>query len=722
MKNYLIISAACITIISCKSQPKEEMVTGPGKVNYPTTAMADSSSVYFGTTVKDPYRWLEGEAGQDTAVSNWIGAENGITYDYLAQIPYRNQLKERLTELAQYAKMSVPYRSGKYYFYTKQEGLQNQAITYYREGLDGEEKVFIDPNTLSKDGTIVQNFAGFSNDRKYLAIAQSGAGSDWTTLLVKDVASNTFLADKLEWVKFSSAAWTKDGFYYSAYDKPSKTFTGNSINQKVYFHKLGTEQKADKLIYSDPANPTYYLFSQTTEDEHYLFINISPGTSGAKIMWKDLTIPNDPLKVLFEGFENEYTVLDNDENKLIVLTNYQAPNYKVVQVDPKNAAPENWKVIIAQQDEILSNVSLAGGKIFASYLKDVKPVVYQFSRIGKPERQIALPNDGVGGNVAGFSGEKDDAFVFFSFTTFLSPADIYKYNISDGKLDLYKKSEIKFDASDYEMNQVFYPSKDGTKIPMFIVHKRGMKMDGNNPCLLYGYGGFNIAIPPSFNASRLALLEQGFVFALANIRGGSEYGEVWHEAAMFEKKQNVFDDFISAAEYLIDKGYTSNKKLAISGRSNGGLLVGACMTQRPDLYAVALPGVGVMDMLRYHKFTVGHGWITEYGCADSSAEAFNYLYKYSPLHNLKPGTKYPATLVTTADHDDRVVPGHSFKFAATLQANQVADGPPCLIRIDTEAGHGAGKPLTKTIQEDADWMSFTMWNVGIQHLTLKDKP
>lgn len=723
MKNYLLIATACLTMISCKTKSEpEEVVQGPGKVTYPGTLTTDSSSNYFGTTVNDPYRWLEAEANEDSAVRNWVNAENDITGDYLAQIPYREQLKTRLAELMNYPKMGVPYRSGKYYFYTKHDGVQNQSVTYYREGLEGPEKVFIDPNKLSEGGTLVQNFAGFSNDRKYLAITESGAGSDWSNILVKDVAKNEYLTDKLEWTKFSGAAWVGDGFYYSAYDKPSKTFTGNSINQKVFFHKLGTAQSADKLIYADPKNPTFYLGAQTTEDERYLFINISPGTSGSSILWKDLRVPNDKFKTLFEGFENEYSVLDNDEDKLIVFTNHNAPNYKVVQVDPKNPAPENWKVIIAEQDEILSNVSLAGGKIFASYLKDVRPVVFQFSRSGKAERQITLPNDGIGGNVAGFNGEKDDEFVFFSFTTFLSPADIYKYDIKSGKLDLYKKAELKFDASNYEMKQVFYSSSDGTKVPMFIVHKKGIALDGSNPCLLYGYGGFNIALPPNFNTARLAMLEQGFVYALANIRGGSEYGEAWHEAAMFEKKQNVFDDFIAAAEYLIDKGYTSNTKLAISGRSNGGLLVGACMTQRPDLYAVALPGVGVMDMLRYHKFTVGHGWITEYGCADSSAEAFNYLHKYSPLHNLKAGTKYPATLVTTADHDDRVVPGHSFKYAAALQAAQSPDGPPCLIRIDTDAGHGAGKPLAKTIQEDADWISFTMWNVGIKHLTLKDKP
>ena len=722
MKNYYLLSISLITLCSCKTkeEPAEE-VQGPGKVSYIQTATCDSSTNFFGTTVADPYRWLEAEANEDSAVRNWVTGENKTTFDYLAQIPYRKAFEQRLTELANYPKQGVPFRAGKYYFYTRNDGLQNQAVTYYKEGLNGEEKVFTDPNKLSENGTVTQNFGGFSNDRKYVAINESSAGSDWSNILVKDVASNTFLPDKLEWTKFSGAAWVGDGFYYSAYGKPDKTYTGNSINQKVYFHKLGTPQSADKMIYADPKNPSYYNSAQTTDDERYLFINVSPGTSGSEILWKDLRKPNDAFKVLFKGFENEYTVLDNDDDYLIVLTNYEAPNYKVVSVDPKNPAPENWKTIIAEQKEILSNVSLAGGKIFAFYLKDVKPVVFQFSRSGTAERQIALPNDGIGGTVSGFTGEKDDDVLFFGFTTFLSPSDIYKYDIKSGKIDLYQKAAINFDASDYVMKQVFYKSTDGTSVPMFLVYKKGIKLDGSHPCLLYGYGGFNISVTPTFNSSRLALLEQGFIYAVANIRGGAEYGEEWHKAAMFDKKQNVFDDFISAAEYLINEKYTSNTKLAIMGRSNGGLLVGACMTQRPDLFAVALPGVGVMDMLRFHRFTVGHGWTTEYGCADSSAAEFNYLYKYSPIHNIKPGTKYPATLVTTADHDDRVVPGHSFKFAAALQAAQTGDAP-CLIRIDTDAGHGAGKPLKKVLEEDADWMSFTMWNVGIQHLNLGEKP
>ncbi|MBK9504681.1 MAG: S9 family peptidase [Bacteroidetes bacterium] len=723
MRISIIITLICVTIMSCKqnnAEPEED-VQGPGKVTYPASLTTEANTDFFGTTVNDPYRWLEAEANEDSAVRGWVTAQNDVTFDYLAKIPYREQLEQRMTELADYPKMSTPYRSGEYYFYTKNDGLQNQSVTFYKKGLNGEEKVFLDPNKISEDGTITQSMSGFSNDRKYVAISESKAGSDWNTMYVKDVAKNEMLQDKLEWTKFSGAAWQGDGFYYSAYDKPSQTFTGTSENQKIFYHKLGTPQSADKLIYTDPKNSKYYFGAQTTEDERYLFVYVSPGTSGTEVLWKDLRKTNAPFTKLFPGFDFEYTILDNDDDKLIVMTNHNAPNYKVVSVDPTHPEPENWKVIIAEQKELLSTVSLAGGKLFAFYLRDVKPVIIQFSRTGDAERQIALPNNGIGGTASGFVGERDDDEVFFSFTTFLSPADIYKYNIQSGKVDMYKKSEIQFDASKYTMKQVYYSSKDGTKIPMFVVHKKGMKMDGSNPCLLYGYGGFNISITPSFSISRIAMLEQGFVYAVANIRGGGEYGEEWHKAAMFEKKQNVFDDFIAAGEYLIKEKYTSNTKLAIQGRSNGGLLVGACMTQRPDLFAVALPGVGVMDMLRYHKFTVGWGWAVEYGCADSSKEAFDYLYKYSPLHNIKPGTSYPATMVTTADHDDRVVPGHSFKYAAALQSAQAGDKP-VLIRIDTQAGHGAGKPLAKIIEEDADWISFTMWNVGIKHMTLSDKP
>ncbi|MFN0275113.1 MAG: prolyl oligopeptidase family serine peptidase [Chitinophagales bacterium] len=718
MKNVLYLLTACIIIIqSCKTkgETSEEEVKGPGKVSYPLTKTIDQKDVYFGDTINDGYRWLENEG--DTAVRNWIAAQNNVTFGYLDQIPYRNQLKQRLTELANYPKMTTPYRAGTYYFYAKNDGLQNQYVTYYKKGLNGEEKVFYDPNTLSSDGTVTLNIAGFSNDRKYVAINQSKAGSDWNEMHVREVANNSQLADKIEWTKFSGAAWVSDGFYYAAFDKPAegKTYTAESEHQKIFYHKLGTAQTEDKLIYKDK-NPNIYVGAQTTEDEKFLFIYLSAGTSGTGILWKYQNEAGD-FKTLFGGFDWEYSVLDNEGDKLIVQTNYNAPNYKIVLVDPNNPSFENWQDIVPEQKEILNNVNLAGGKIFASYLKDVTAKVYQYDRSGKMEREINLPGLGT---VNGFNGEKDDTEIFYAFTSFTSPSDIYKYNIASGKSEIYKKSEVKFDSDKFESKQVFYPSKDGTKIPMFLVYKKGIKLDGSNPCLLYGYGGFNIPITPSFSTGRIALLEQGYIYAVANIRGGSEYGEDWHKAGMLEKKQNVFDDFIAASEFLISEKYTSSDKLAIQGRSNGGLLVGACMTQRPDLYAVALPGVGVLDMMRYHKFTVGWGWAVEYGSSDN-AEQYAYLKKYSPLHNLKPGSKYPATFITTADHDDRVVPAHSFKYASALQAAQAGDAP-CLIRIDVQAGHGAGKPLTKIIDEDADWMSFMMWNSGIKHLTLNSQP
>lgn len=715
MKRFWIIVPVLLLVAACKESVQTTDIQGPDKVSYPQTATIDQNDDYFGTNISDPYRWLENEG--DSAVRNWITAENDVTFGYLDQIPYRNQLEQRLTELANYPKMSTPFHVGEYYFYAKNDGLQNQYVTFYKKGMDGEEQVFFDPNTLSDDGTVTLSMAGFSADRKYVTLSQSKAGSDWTELYVREIATNTQLDDKIEWSKFGGAAWYGDGFFYSRFDEPGKnqTYTGASDKQKVYYHKLGTQQSADELVYSDPSHPKRYFFSSTTDDEHFLFVYMSEGTSGTGILWRDLTSNDKKLRTLFEGFDWEYSVLDNEGDQLLVLTNYMAPNYKVVKVDPKNPAPENWTEVIPEKEDLLEWVNASAGKLFAGYLKDVATLVVQFDRTGKQEREVQLPGLGTAG---GFSGEKTDSNVFYNFTSFTTPSDIYSYDVNTGKSTLYKKSEVQFDASAYETKQVFYPSKDGTMIPMFLTYKKGLKLDGTNPCLLYAYGGFNIAIKPSFSTSRIALLEQGFVYAVANLRGGSEYGEEWHKAGMLEKKQNVFDDFIAAAEYLIGEKYTSSEKLAIQGRSNGGLLVGAAMTQRPDLFGVALPGVGVLDMLRYHKFTVGWGWAVEYGSSDDSTQ-FQYLIKYSPLHNVKPGTSYPATLITTADHDDRVVPGHSFKFAATLQAAQAGDNP-VLIRIDTDAGHGAGKPLAKIIEEDADWMSFTMWNLGLREFQQRE--
>jgi len=710
MFRYTPIAAILVLLAACSGTAEEAEVKGPDAVTYPQTATIDHIDTYFGNDIADPYRWLENEG--DSAVVNWINNQNEVTFGYLEQIPFRKQLEERLTVLADYPKNTTPYRAGDYYFYAKNNGLQNQYVTYYKKGMDGEETVFFDPNTLSDDGTVTLSLAGFSADRKYVALSQSSAGSDWSELYVREVATNKQLDDKIEWTKFGGAAWYKDGFYYSRFAEPdqNQTFTGASDNQKVYYHKLGTSQDEDQLVYEDPTHPKRYFFSSTTDDENYLFVYMSEGTSGTGVLWKDQREAGSSLKVLFEGFDWEYSILDTDGDHLIVQTNYNAPNYKVVKVDPKNPSPENWTEIIPEKTELLEGANVSAGKLFASYLKDVTTRVYQYSKQGELEREVALPGLGTAN---GFYGEKDDTELFYSFTSFTTPSDIYKYDVNTGTSELYMKSKVSFNADEYETRQVFYPSKDGTKIPMFLTYKKGIKMDGSNPCLLYGYGGFNIAIKPSFSAARVALLEQGFIYAVANLRGGSEYGEEWHKAGMLEKKQNVFDDFIGAAEYLIGESYTSSDKLAIQGRSNGGLLVGAAMTQRPDLFGVALPGVGVLDMLRYHKFTVGWGWAVEYGSSEDSTQ-FDYLIKYSPLHNLVAGTEYPATMITTADHDDRVVPAHSFKYAASLQAAHTGDHP-VLIRIDTDAGHGAGKPLAKRIEEDADWMSFTMWNLGIQH-------
>jgi len=677
------------------------------QLTYPNTKKCDTVTNYFGTKIADPYRWLEDDNSAET--KEWVTEENKVTNDYLSKIPYRNKIRDRITQLYNFPRISAPYREGEYYFYTKNSGLQNQSVNYYQKGLTGAPEVFLDPNTLSDAGTAAVSFEGFSQDRKYLAYSVANAGSDWQTIYVMDVASKKKLTDELDWVKFSGAAWVKDGFYYSRYDTPEKgtELSGANQNQKVFFHKLGDSQSNDQLIYSDKNNPQRYFGAQTTDDGRFLFVNISAGTSGGQIIGKDLRAGDSDFKLLCPGFDNDYTILDNQDNYLICFTNYNAPNYKVVLIDFNNPAPENWKDLIPEQKELLQNVSVAGGKLFTTYLKDASSHVYQYSRAGKMEREIQLPGIGT---AAGFSGEKDDAQLFFSFTSFTTPATIYSYDIASGDVKLWMKPELTFNPDDYVTEQVWYTSKDSTKVPMFLVHKKDLKMDGTNPTLLYGYGGFDIPMTPNFNASRMVLLENGGIYAMANLRGGSEYGEAWHKAGMLDKKQNVFDDFIAAAEYLIAQKYTSSQKLAILGRSNGGLLVGACETQRPDLYKVCFPGVGVLDMLRYHKFTVGWGWAVEYGSSDN-ADQFKYLVKYSPLHNVKP-TNYPATLITTADHDDRVVPAHSFKFAATLQANQKGTAP-TLIRIDTNAGHGGGRPLSKTIDEDTDIYSFMFYNMGV---------
>lgn len=678
-------------------------------ITYPHTRKVDTVDDYHGKKIADPYRWLEDDNAPDT--KNWVDAQNGVTENYLASIPFRPQVKQRLEELWNYPRYGTPFREGKYYYFYKNDGLQNQAVLYRQEGLNGTPEVFIDPNKLSDKGTAALGSLSFSKDSKYCAYLVAKAGSDWQEGFVMDVATKQLLSDKLDWIKFSGLSWKGDGFYYSRYDAPDEKSKLSKKNEfhKVYFHKVGTSQEQDQLIYVDKEHPLRNAGAGLTEDERFLILSTTEGTSGNELYYRDLQDPSQTdFKLLVKGFAYEPSVVENVGDKLLLLTNHDAPNYKLVLVDPKNPAQENWKVIIPEQKEVLQGVGTAGGKLFASYLKDASTRIVQYSVDGKLEKNITLPGIGTAG---GFGGKKEDKTLFYTFTSFVAPPTIYKYDIASGKSEVFRKTEVKFNPADYETKQVFFTSKDGTKVPIFLSYKKGIRMNGQNPVLLYGYGGFNIPMTPGFSVSNLFFMEQGGIYAVVNLRGGSEYGEAWHKAGMMEKKQNVFDDFIGAAEYLVKEKYTSPSKLAIRGGSNGGLLVGAAMTQRPELFKVALPAVGVMDMLRFQKFTIGWAWVTEYGSSDKP-EQFDYLVKYSPLHNLKKGTHYPATMVTTADHDDRVVPAHSFKFASALQ--EAHEGPnPVLIRVETQAGHGAGKPTSKLIDEAADIWSFTMYNLGM---------
>jgi prolyl oligopeptidase len=694
------ILLVCLLPFGCKEKQPP--------VAYPVTEKGDVVDDYFGTKVPDPYRWFEDDRSE--ATGKWVQAENKVTFDYLASIPFREKIRTRLTEIYNYPRYSAPFRVGAYYFFTKNDGLQNQSVIYIQKGLDGEPRVFLDPNTLSPDGTTRAFLSGFSNDDRYAAFARSDAGSDWTEMRVMEIDTGTELEDRIHWTKFGGAAWQGEGFYYSGFERPAEgqELTAANENQKIYFHKLGTAQTEDKLIYEDPAHPRRYHNVDVTEDERFLLLSTSEGTHGNELYFKDLEAKKPELVPLVQGFENNTGLVNNLEDKLVLLTDIDAPNNRIVLVDTQQPARENWKVLIPEKPEVLTRASIVGGKIFASYLKDASTHIYQHDLTGNLEKEIPLPALGTAG---GFGGKKEDTLVFYTFTSFTYPPTIYKYDIPTGTSDLFRKTEVKFNPDDYEARQVFYPSKDGTKIPMFIVHKKGLALDGKRPTLLYAYGGFNASMTPGFNVSNVILLENNGVYAMANLRGGGEYGETWHKAGMLEKKQNVFDDFIAAAEYLVREKYTSTVRLAISGGSNGGLLVGACMTQRPELYRVAFPAVGVMDMLRFHKFTVGWGWTVEYGSSDNP-EQFKYLYAYSPLHNIRDGVCYPATLVTTADHDDRVVPAHSFKFAATLQEKQGCRNP-VLIRIETRSGHGASS-ITKAIDQLTDTWSFMFQNMGLK--------
>lgn len=677
-------------------------------MTYPETKKDSTTDNYFGTTIADPYRWLENDTSAET--KDWVDAENKVTQNYLSQIPYREDIKKRLTEIWNYPKETAPFKVGEYYFFTKNDGLQNQSVWFIKKGLNGKEEVFLDPNSFTKDGTASISILGFSHDKKYLAYSVAESGSDWSNIYVMEIATKQKLTDELKWTKFSGAAWKGDGFYYSKYDEPAKGMELSAANkfQKVYFHKLGEQQSADKLIFEDTKNPNLYFGADVTEDEKFLIIYASAGTSGNALYVQDLKDPNGKISLLVTGFENNHSVINNADDKLLVNTDLDAPNKQVVLIDPKNPEPKNWLKIIPESKLPLEDVSSGGGFLWASYLKDAATNIIQFDVTGKKIREVKLPDIGT---VSGFGGFRDDREFFYSFTNFTTPGTTYHYHIETGESTLYRKSALKFDTENYETNQVFYPSKDGTEVPMFIVHKKGIKLNGDNPVFLYAYGGFQVSLTPAFSLSRMLFLEHGGIYVQPSLRGGSEYGEAWHKAGMLEKKQNVFDDFIAAAAYLIKKKYTNPSKIAISGGSNGGLLVGACMTQRPELFKVALPAVGVLDMLRYHKFTVGWGWVVEYGSSDEK-EDFDYLIKYSPLHNIKTDVDYPATLITTADHDDRVVPAHSFKFAAALQEKYKGENP-ILIRIETNAGHGAGKPTAKLIEEAADIWSFVFKNLGM---------
>lgn len=680
------------------------------QLQYPETKKGETVEDYHGTKVADPYRWLEDDNSEDTKA--WVKAQNKITFDYLATIPQRDKIKKRLEELWNYPRYSSPFKKAQYYYYFKNDGLQNQSVMYRQNGLTGKPEEFLNPNTLNKEGIAALGGTSFSKTGKYFAYSIAVAGSDWQEIFVMESATKKVLKDKVEWTKFGGANWNgDDGFYYSGYDKPDEKSKLSKQNQfhKVFYHKLGTDQSQDILIHEDKEHPLRYHGAGLTEDGRFLILNVSEGTSGAEIWYWEKKDPSQTkFKLLIPGFSTEPDVVDNHGGKLLVRTNDGAPNYQVVLIDPKNPGKENWKTVIPEKEEALQSVGTAGGYLFASYLKDASTKVYQYTYEGKLVREIKLPGIGTAG---GFGGEKEDKEFFYTFSSFSTPPSIYRFNIATGQSTLFRKTEVKVKTDDFVTEQVFFTSKDGTKVPMFLTYKKGMVRNGQNPVLIYGYGGFNIPVTPGFSTSNAFFVEQGGIYVSVTLRGGSEYGEKWHKAGMLDRKQNVFDDFIGAAEHLIKEKYTNNQKIAIRGGSNGGLLVGAAMTQRPDLFKVALPAVGVMDMLRFHKFTVGWGWAVEYGNADSASQ-FPYLYKYSPYHNLKPGVSYPATMVTTADHDDRVVPAHSFKFASRLQEYNAGTNP-MLIRIETNAGHGAGKPTSKVIDEATDIWSFVMYNLGM---------
>ncbi len=681
-------------------------------LSYPETRRDAVVDDYFGTKVADPYRWLEDDNAPDTKA--WVEAQNKVTRAYLDAIPERGAIKARLTKLWNYERFGVPFKRGGHYFYNRNDGLQNQAVLFVTETLKESGRILLDPNTLSKDGTIALSSISASEDGKLLAYGISVGGSDWITWKVRDVATGKDLDDEIKWSKFSGASWMKDGsgFYYSAYTAPKAgdAMKGVNKNQKVYFHKIGTKQAQDMLVYERPDHPDWGLRAQVTEDGRWLLIHQSEGTETKnRIFLKDFSQPGSAIEPFLDHFDADYSVIGNDEDLFYVSTDKDAPRHKLVAIRRDKPESKDWKTLIAQGKDVMGAVDLIDNRLIVVWMHDANEKVEIFSLDGKKQRDIKLPTLGT---VGGFSGRRHDKEGFYAFTSFTYPSTVYRFDFTTGKSSVFKRPKVDFKPNTFETKQVFFKSKDGTKIPMFLVSKKGLKLDGQNPTLLYGYGGFDISLTPSFGVQTLTWLEMGGVYALANLRGGGEYGSEWHDAGRLKQKQNVFDDFISAAEWLISHKYTSTPKLAIRGGSNGGLLVGAAMTQRPDLFGVCLPHVGVMDMLRFHKFTIGWAWKSDYGSSETK-EDFDTLIKYSPLQNLKPGVKYPPTLVFTGDHDDRVVPAHSFKFAAQLQADQ-AGAAPTLIRIETNAGHGAGKPTAKLIDEAADEWAFTVKELGMK--------
>jgi prolyl oligopeptidase len=681
-------------------------------LNYPETRQADQVDDYHGTAVADPYRWLEDDNSAETQA--WVTAQNQVTFGYLARIPYRSQLKQRLQELYNYPKYGIPHRTGGYYLWSKNDGLQNQSVLYVQKGLTDTPRTLIDPNQLSTDGTVRLMTGEPSRDGRYLGYYLSSGGSDWQEGHVLEMETGVVLEDHLQWLKITGLAWFGDGFFYSRYDEPEDGHDLSSRNEghKVYYHRVGTAQSDDRLIFEDKAHPQRFHTLETTEDERFAILTVSErgqGKDGNALFFRDLSGPESGfVPIVAEVTNDSFHVIDNIGDRFLIMTNHGAPNGRVALYDPHQPA-EEWKVVLPETADTLSGVSTQGGKLFATYARDVTSHPYVYSLEGVMENAIALPGPGTAG---GFDGRRDDSSAFYAYSSFNHPSTIFRYDLATKESAIFRESAIRgFAAENYETKQIFYSSKDGTRVPMFLVFKRGLKLDGNNPTLLYAYGGFNVSIPPEFNPLRLALLEQGFIYASANIRGGGEYGETWHQAGMKLQKQNVFDDFIAAAEWLIGNKYTSAQKLAISGGSNGGLLVGAVINQRPDLFRAAVPQVGVMDMLRFQKFTIGWNWIADYGSSDNQEE-FQALYRYSPLHNIRPGGTYPATLITTADHDDRVVPAHSFKYAATLQ-QKASHANPVLIRVDTQSGHGASS-TSKALDTAADIYSFLMYNLGVE--------